>query len=66
MKKLTIETATDYEHQKAKEYLTGRHKGSKNSPITIKMTALKHICKVLHQQNPLAIPCGEQTKKLNR
>jgi hypothetical protein len=45
------------EHPKAKDYLT-QHRSSKNSSITTKITASKHSCKVLHQQNPLTIPCG--------
>jgi hypothetical protein len=33
-----------------------------NSSISTTMIASKHSCKVLHQQNPLTIPCGRQPR----
>jgi hypothetical protein len=34
--------------------------------LKAKITAAEHSSKVLHQQNPLTIPCGRQPKKLKR
>jgi hypothetical protein len=35
----------------------------KHSSIRTKMIASKYSCKVLHQQNPLTIPCGRRPRK---
>jgi hypothetical protein len=61
----SIEVSTDYEHQRAKDYLTQQHRNSNNSSIRTKMIASKHSCKVLHQQNPESrIPVeGDQENK---
>jgi hypothetical protein len=59
----SVEICISYEHQKAKDYLTQQHMNSSNSTIITKMIAFKHSCKVLHQQNPLTIPCGRQLNK---
>jgi hypothetical protein len=64
-KKTVIETGTDYECHKAKDYLTQQHRKSKNSSITTKITASEQSCKVLCQQNPLTMTdtdCGRQPK----
>jgi hypothetical protein len=53
----TLEVGTDYEHQRAKDYLTQELKQLLNNKKKKKI-ASKHSCKVLHQQNPLTIPCG--------
>jgi hypothetical protein len=58
----SVETGADYEHPKAKYYLTQLYRNSKNSLITKIMTASQHSCKVLHQENPLTIPCGRRPK----
>jgi hypothetical protein len=50
----SVEVGTDYEHQRAKDYLTQQHRNSNNSSITTKMIAFKQTCKVLNQQNPCA------------
>jgi hypothetical protein len=52
-----------YEHQRAKDYLKLQHRNSNNSPITPKLIASEHSCKVLHQQNPLTIPCGRRPRE---
>jgi hypothetical protein len=63
-KEESVEIGVDYEHQKAKDYLTQRHRSSNNSSIAIKIIAYKHSCKVLHQQNPLLFPVeGDQENK---
>jgi hypothetical protein len=62
----SIEVGTNYEHQRAKDYLTQKQRISNNSSITTRMIASKHPRKVLHQQNPLTIPCGRKPRKLNR
>jgi hypothetical protein len=59
----SVEVGTDCEHQRAKDYLTQQHRNSRNSSITTKIIASKHSCKVLHQQNPLTIPCGRRLRK---
>jgi hypothetical protein len=41
-------------NNREQEYLTQQHRNSNNSPITRKIIASKHSCKV-HQQNPLKI-----------
>jgi hypothetical protein len=58
----STEIGTDYEHQKAKDYLTRQYKNSKELSTT-KMTASKHSCKVLHQYNPLFLVEGDQETK---
>jgi hypothetical protein len=62
----SIEVGTNYEHQRAKDYLIQQHRISNNSSITTEMTAYKRSCMVLHQQNPLPIPCGRTARKSNR
>jgi hypothetical protein len=62
----SVEVGTDYEHQRAKDYLTQQHRNSNNSSIGTKMIAFKYSCKVLHQQNSLTIPCGRRPRKLNQ
>jgi hypothetical protein len=62
-KKDSVEVGTDYEHQRAKEYLTQQHRNSNNSSITTKIIASKHSCKVLHQLNPLFHVEGDQENK---
>jgi hypothetical protein len=59
----SVESCTDYEHQKANDYLTQQHRTSNNSSIATKLIASKHSCKVLHHQNPLTIPCVRRTRK---
>jgi hypothetical protein len=54
----SVEVSTDYEHQRAKHYLTQELKQLLNNTTT-KMIASKH------QQNPLTIPCGRRPRKLN-
>jgi hypothetical protein len=54
----SVDVGTDYEHQRAKDYLTQQHKNPINSSIRTKIIASKHSCKVLHQWNSLIIPCG--------
>jgi hypothetical protein len=64
-KKDSVGIGTDYEHQKAKDYLMQQHRNSENSSITTKTTASEHSCKVSHQQNqqyPLTISCGRRQK----
>jgi hypothetical protein len=58
----SIEIGTNYEHQKAKDYLP-QHRSSNNSSITAKMTASNNSCRELHQQKPLTIPCGRRPRK---
>jgi hypothetical protein len=58
----SVEGGTDYEHQRAKDYVTQQHRNSNNSSIT-KLIASKHSCQVLHQQNPLTTPCGRWPRK---
>jgi hypothetical protein len=50
------QNGTDYEHPHTGEYITQQHRNSKNSEMTTNMTASKHSCKDLYQQNPLNIP----------
>jgi hypothetical protein len=47
----------------SKRLLKQQHRNSNNSSIGTKMIASKHSCKVLHQQNPLTIPCGRRLRK---
>jgi hypothetical protein len=49
----SVENGSNYEHLQAREYLMQKHRNSKNSSITTNMTAFKHSCKDLHQENPL-------------
>jgi hypothetical protein len=53
-KENSVGVGTNYEHQRAKDYLTQEQKQLNNN----KKIASKHSCKALHQQNPLTIPCG--------
>jgi hypothetical protein len=61
----SVEVGTDYKHQRAKHYLPQQHRNSNNSSIGTIIIASKHSCKVLHQQNPLTIPCGRRPRKSN-
>jgi hypothetical protein len=58
-----VEFGTDYEHRSTKDYITQQHRNSSNSSITTTVIASKHSCKVLHQQNPLTVPCGRRPRK---
>jgi hypothetical protein len=64
-KKDSLEIGIDYEHQKAKDYLTQQHRNSSNSSLTTKMIAIKHSCKFLHQLNPLT-SLWKATKKIKQ
>jgi hypothetical protein len=63
-KENSVEVGTDYEKQRAKDYLTHQHRNSNNFSIRTKIIVSKHSCKVLHQENPLTFPCGRRLHHL--
>jgi hypothetical protein len=56
-----VENGADYEDQQARDYLMQQHRNSKISSITTKVTASKHSCKDLHQQNSLPLESDQKT-----
>jgi hypothetical protein len=66
-KEESVKIGTDYEHQRAKDYLTQQHRNSNNSSIR-KMIASKHSCKEPTNQPTKSIDCSlwKATKKIKQ